>query len=277
MERLIASVMGNSAAIAAHYAKAPVAPVIEQPGAMLDNGTADVPLVGELVEPGALGTVVEENMLDSATVAKNDLAAMLDAASTDNTDSVVTDEMRQDAVNVVQEWADTELDAGEGYGDRLYALCVGTASEGDGTEMSDDEAYYAATVADLVGDYLETKGIDSDDVDALLGSLDFDNDVAARVHDKLLDSMPQGDDALADDADQFVNGDDGQMMDATYRKVLAIRHGKKVRINKRMGGSVHLTAGQKAAVRKMQRKAFSGAAKMKRAKSMRVRMKTLGK
>lgn len=193
----------------------------------------------------------------------------------DDVKSVITDEMRVDAASVVEEWADTaDLGEGEGFGDRLYALVVGTASDGD-QDLTDDESEYAADVAELVGDYLEDRGIEAGDIDALLDN--FDNDVAARVHDILLDKMPQGDEAMLDATDKFVHGEDDSLLDATYRKVVAIRAGKKVRINKRMGGKVRLTAGQKAAVRKMQRKAFSGSAKRKRAKSMRIRMKMIGK
>ena len=144
--------------------------------------------------------------------------------------------------------------------------------------MSDDEAEYAASLAELVGDYLEGKGIDAGDVESLLSDdPSFGNDVAARIHDALLDKLPQGEDAMLDDADKFVSGDDDEMLDAVYKKVVAIRGGKKVRIKKRISGRVRLTAAQKGAVRKMQRKAFSGAAKMKRAKSMRLRHRLLGK
>lgn len=204
--------------------------------------------------------------------------AMLDAVKPENAPAALyTDEMRQDAVAIVQEWAESELEDGEGFGDRLYALIVGSATDGD-EDMSDDEADYAASVAELVGDYLEGKGIDTADVESLLSDdPSFDNDVAARIHDALLDKLPQGDDAMLDDADKFVSGDDDEMLDAVYKKVVAIRGGKKVRIKKRVSGRVRLTAAQKGAVRKMQRKAFSGQAKMKRAKSMRLRQRLLGK
>ena len=205
-------------------------------------------------------------------------AAMLDALYPDNAPAALfTDEMRQEAVSIVQEWAESELETGEGYGDRLYALIVGSATDGD-EDMSDDEAEYAASLAELVGDYLEGKGIDAGDVESLLSDdPSFGNDVAARIHDALLDKLPQGEDAMLDDADKFVSGDDDEMLDAVYKKVVAIRGGKKVRIKKRISGRVRLTAAQKGAVRKMQRKAFSGAAKMKRAKSMRLRNRLLGK
>ena len=205
-------------------------------------------------------------------------ASMLDALKPENAPPVLhTEEMRQDAVSIVQEWAESELEESEGFGDRLYALIVGTASDGD-DDLTDDEAEYAAMLAEQVGDYLEGKGIDAADIDALLADdPSFGNDVAARIHDALLDKLPQGEDAMLDDADKFVSGEDDEMLDAVYKKVVAIRGGKKVRIKKRISGRVRLTAAQKGAVRKMQRRAFSGAAKMKRAKSMRMRTRLLGK
>lgn len=251
MDNILTNILGAQAQLAAAFAAPVVAPVpnpADQANNMLDNANGD-----------------------GSGSGNGDHASQLDDVK-----SVITDEMRVDAAAVVGEWADTDtLDEGEGFGDRLYALVVGTASDGD-EDLTDDESEYAADVGELVGDYLEEKGIDAGDIDALLS--DFDNDVAARVHDALLDKMPQGDEAMLDDTDKFVHGaDDASMMDATYRKVLAIRGGKKVRIKKRIGGTVRLTAGQKSAVRKMQRKAFSGTAKRKRAKSMRIRMKMIGK
>ncbi|WP_426237453.1 hypothetical protein [Pseudomonas sp. TWP3-2] len=206
-------------------------------------------------------------------------AALLDNAKNQNNADdvpgiVYTEEMRLDATRVVYEWAQTdELEEGEGYGDRLLALVVGTAAHSD-TDLTEDEVEYAGMVAEVVGDYLEEKGIPEDDIDALLGDATFDNDVAERVHEALLDKLPNGEDAMMDDAGRFVDGDDDdKMLDATYRKKIVVRGGKKIRINKRIAGTVRLNAKQKAAVRKMQRKAFSGAAKIKRARSMRVRKK----
>ncbi|MGE8046055.1 hypothetical protein ACQKO6_17865 [Pseudomonas monteilii] len=244
MDNYVSSIIGASVALEAAFA-ATQSPIQPGNGAMMDNANG-----------AGTGTGEGKHMLDDVQ-------------------SVFTDEMRVDAAAVVEEWSESDvLDSEEGYGDRLYALIVGTASEGD-EDMTDDEADYANDVANLVGDYLESQGVDSGDIDALLE--DFDNDVAARVHDVLLDKMPQGQEAMLDAVDKFVHGDDDSMLDATYRKVLAIRDGKKVRVNKRIGGAVRLSAGQKAAVRKMQRKAFSGTAKRKRAKSMRIRLKTIGK
>lgn len=271
MDRLLLNVMQSRSRIETAFSTAVATQAAATPapnGAMLDDAAM------EDNEGNKAAFEAQQKAADK----KAEDQKQLDSATTENTASVFTDEMRRDAVNVVQEWADSELDAGEGFGDRLFSLIVGTASDGNGGELTDDEADYAGSVAELVGDYLEDKGVPDDDIQALMGDLDFPNDVAARVHDMLLDLMPQGDDAMTDDAEKFVEGDDDEkMLDATYKKVVAIRAGKKVRIKKRVGGAVHLTAGQKAAVRKMQRKAFSGAAKMKRAKSMRIRMRALGK
>jgi len=211
-------------------------------------------------------------------------AAMLDAANKgvddgqgggdDVPDIVYSEDMRLDATRVIREWSETDdLGPDEGYGQRLLALIVGTAAHSD-NDLTEDEVEYAGMVAELTADYLEDKGIPEDDIDALFNDGNFDDEVAERVHEALLDKLPQGEDAMLDDAGRFVDGaDDANMLDATYRKVIAVRKGKKVRMNKRIAGTVRLTSAQKGAVRKMQRKAFSGGAKIKRAKSMRLRRK----
>ena len=61
------------------------------------------------------------------------------------------------------------------------------------------------------------------------------------------------------------------MMLLLYKKRVAFRNGKKTIIRKRVAGTVRLSAKQKMAVRKMLRKAQSGKAMMRRAKSMRAR------
>lgn len=223
--------------------------------------------VAEAVHKAAAGqSDSNANMLDNANLPNNDA---------DVPDIVYTEDMRLDATRVIAEWAQTDdLDGDEGYGDRLLALIVGTAAHSD-NDLTEDEVQYAGMVAEVVGDYLEDKGIPADDIDALLGDASFDNDVAERVHEALLDKLPDGEEAMMDDAGRFVDGDetDDNMLDATYRKKIVVRGGKKIRINKRIAGTIRLNAAQKAAVRKMQRKAFSGAAKIKRAKSMRLRRK----
>nr|WP_313098294.1 hypothetical protein [Moraxella sp. CTOTU48717] len=54
-----------------------------------------------------------------------------------------------------------------------------------------------------------------------------------------------------------------------YQGVRVMRHGKKVVVNKRIGGHVRLSAKQKAALKKARRKAHNGLASMSRVKSIR--------
>lgn len=63
------------------------------------------------------------------------------------------------------------------------------------------------------------------------------------------------------------------MLDATYRKRMVIRNGKKVRVNKRVSGTVRLSGKQKLAIRKASLKARSAGAKARRMKSMKLRRK----
>lgn len=57
-------------------------------------------------------------------------------------------------------------------------------------------------------------------------------------------------------------------LDAVFKKVTAIRGGKKVRVKKRIAGSVHLSSKQRAAIKKAGRRAHSSTANMKRMRSM---------
>lgn len=177
------------------------------------------------------------------------------------------------AVGAVQQWAETDdLDEGEGYGDRLMALLVGVADADKNGELTDDEVDVFVSAGEAAWDYLSSKGVADADIDALLNG--FDNDIAGRVHDLLLERLPDGEDAAGEEMDAFVfGGEDGEAMDAVYKKVMAVRKGKKVRINKRISGTVRLSAKQKLGIRKAVRKAHSAVAQMRRAKSMRIRSK----
>lgn len=174
----------------------------------------------------------------------------------------------------IQEWAETDasdLDDGEGYADRLFAMLVGIADVDMDGEISDDEADVVEMAADSAWDYLSEKGVSDDDLEALLN--DWDNDVAARVHELVVSKLPDGDEASADDIDAFAFGDgsDEAALDATYKKKVVVRKGKKMRVLKRVSGTIRLSAKQKLSVRKMLRKSHGAKATMRRAKSMRVR------
>jgi len=181
---------------------------------------------------------------------------------------------RMDAVAAVQEWiGDKELDEDETAADRLLALMVGIADSNQDGELDDDEQEVIATALEAAWGYLATLGVAEDDLDLLLN--EWDADAAVRVQDLLASADEADADQQDADLDDFVFGPEAQeaVFDATYRKKMVVRNGKKVRINKRVSGSVRLTGKQKLAIRKAQMKARSAGAKMRRMKSMRKRQK----
>lgn len=178
------------------------------------------------------------------------------------------------ALTALSEWLETDdLDEGEGMGDRLLALLIGIADENQDGDVDDSEMDILSIAANAVGDYMESKGVDEEDVDALLN--DWDDDVAERVRDLLAASVPDGEDEMQAEIDAFVftDADQDAVFDATYKKAFAVRKGKKVRINKRVAGKVRLSAKQKMALKKARMKSHNAGAMMRRAKSMRVRRK----
>lgn len=183
------------------------------------------------------------------------------------------------AAAVVQDWASTEdLDDGEGMADRLIAMLVGVADEDGAGELGDDEAEVASMAADSAWDYMAGKGASDEDLGAIFGDdPDEANAAAMRVAELLNDSMPDGDEAAMDDVNNhaFRWAASGNVLDAVYKKRMAVRGGRKQIIMKRVSGMVHRSAAQKLAVRKASMKAHGSAAKMHRAKSMRVR-KSMG-
>jgi hypothetical protein len=175
------------------------------------------------------------------------------------------------AVAAVHEWVETDsTEDGETYADRLMALMVGIADVNKDGELTDDEQDVVSIALEAAYDYLVGKGVAEDDATALLN--DWPADVADRVRELLATAMPEGEDAASDEVDSFVfgAGDQEPAFDAVYKMKMAIRGGKKVRIKKRISGHVRLSARQKVAVAKMQRRSHSGAAMARRMKSARI-------
>lgn len=177
--------------------------------------------------------------------------------------------IRMDVAAAIKQWAeDTDLEDGEGVSDRLQALIVGIADSNQDGELDDDEQELIAFALEAAWDYLLAIGVDESDLDLLLN--EWDASAAERIRDLVIAS--EGDDTDLDTF-AFADGDQDSVFDATYRKKIAIRGGKKVRINKRISGTVHLSGKQKLAIRKMGLKSRSASAKVHRLKSMRMRKK----
>ena len=194
----------------------------------------------------------------------------LDAAET--AESYVSTDVAMRAAATVQQWAETDdLEDGETYSDRLYAMFVGIADSNKDGEISDDESDLIMAALNAGYDYLLSNGVSEADASKLLN--DWDDDTAERVRDLLAESLPDGIDAEQEDLDNFVFSaeENEPVLDAVYKKTFAIRHGKKVRINKRISGTVRLSAKQKVAIKKAQMKSHSASAMMRRMKSMKLR------
>lgn len=194
-----------------------------------------------------------------------------------------------DAMALLSEWFETmedDLDDGEGLGDRLYSLFISLADENKDGEISDDEADVINIGINAAYDYLVSKGVSEENATALLE--EFDNAVAESVHAFVLEKLPVGNDEMFNEMDDLIFADaenepmldgidhNGLALDAAYRKTFAIRHGKKMRINKRISGKVRLSAKQKIAIKKARLKANTGAAKMRRLKSFRLHKRMIG-
>ena len=187
------------------------------------------------------------------------------------------------AISALHQWVETDdLDEGETLADRLIAMMVGIADSNKDGELSEDEQSIIDVAMNAAWDYLTSKGVSDEDCEALFNN--GDSSAAERIRDLLADSLPEGDEADEDiddvvftekDQDPLLDSvSEAVYLDAVYKKTFAIRKGKKVRINKRVSGTVRLTAKQKVAIRKAQMKSHSASAMMRRLKSLRIRRKS---
>lgn len=189
-------------------------------------------------------------------------------------DSYTIADIKISTVAALHQWAETDdLDSGETFSDRLLALIVGIADANKDGEVTEDEQGVLEVALNAAWDYLVQNGVDEEDAGALLN--DWDEDAAERVRDLIASVLPEGEDSASAEIDSFTfsAADQEPVLDAAYRSTLAIRGGKKVRINKRISGTVRLSAKQKLAIRKARMKSHSAGAMMRRMKSMRMRRK----
>jgi hypothetical protein len=160
-----------------------------------------------------------------------------------------------------------DLDAGEGYGDRLLAMIMGMADNNNDGELSEDEMVVVEAAMPFFEQVLSNIGASDSDIEALLS--EFDNDVAARI-------VELGSGGDLDDFDPssvaFSDDDNGTVFDAIYAKQFGISNGHKVLKKVHIGGTVHRSAKQKAATAKAQRKSQSAGARAKRLKSFNKQM-----
>lgn len=189
-------------------------------------------------------------------------------------DNYTIADITMSAVSAVQQWAETDdLDDGESYADRLMALVVGVADANKDGDITEDEQGVLEVALNAAWDYLVKCGATEEDAGALLN--DWDDEAADRVRDLVASVLPEGDDEAGAEIDSFVFSESDQepALDAVYKMKMAVRGGKKMRIRKRISGTVRLSAKQKLAIRKARMKSHSAGAMMRRMKSMRMRRK----
>lgn len=189
--------------------------------------------------------------------------------------------LRIDVAAVVSAWTETDdadLDDGETLSDRFDAMMIGLVDADKNGDLDDDEMNVLEIAYNAAADIFAERGAADDDIDAMLN--DGDADAAENIHELLVNTGADGEDAelaaINAAAFEFDADSDAAVMDATYKRKIAIRNGKKTIIRKRIAGTVRLTAKQKQAIKKAQRKAHSGAARMKRLKSLKKRKAMLG-
>lgn len=217
-------------------------------------------------------------LLASVSVAAG-AKVVLDAAETekkvcDAAQDFAVQGVTMQAVSSVQTWVETnDLGEGEGAADRLVNMLVGIADDNKDGELTDDEQEVVEVAMNAAADYLSTKGVADEDIEALFGEDgEASNAAGARIQEFLADRLPDGDEATSNEADDFAFGGGGEaVFDAVYKKKFAIRAGKKVRIMKRVSGTVRLSAAQKVSIRKARMKSHGAKATAHRMKSMRVR------
>lgn len=234
------------------------------------------PAAKALAAMGAFETKKPAPVLDSVSAGRR---AVLDAVAQASAEGALAD-IRMAAIGALHAWCETEagdLEAGETMADRLFALTVGIADENKDGDITEDEAAVIDMALNAMFDYLASKGVSEEDASALLN--DGDSGAADRVCELLRGALPEGDDASMEDVESFAFDAEAQeplmdsVLDAVYKKRMVIRGGKKVRINKRVSGTVRLSAAQKVAIRKAGMKSRSASARMRRMRSLNVRKK----
>ena len=173
------------------------------------------------------------------------------------------------AMSAVLSWVD-----GGDYSYSAFEEYAAGIADLDGDEdLSDSEQELFNDVLGLAADAFLSLGATEANV------AEFLNDESDSAGEKLGAFISGSmDEESASDEDiiaGFVAGDsimESGVLEASFKKMRVVRDGKVQVVKKRLG-KVVLSAAQKAGLKKARRKAFTGAAKLARAKSMRIRKK----
>ena len=164
----------------------------------------------------------------------------------------------------------------------LDEYIIGIADLDGDFEISDAEEAYYNEVWREVPDALLTLGASVEDVAKFVNDEDDKSAaIVGKAADTLVNELEADDDeiiagfALGQEAvlENAGTDPDGRHMilEATYKKMKAVRDGKVQLVNKRVSGKMRLSAAQKAGLRKARMTAHTAGANLARKKSMKVR------
>lgn len=226
------------------------------------------------------------NFLDALRKEKNEGKKVTATATFDGLDYSAESDMsaaeisrlRLEVAAAIAAWSETDdLDDDETLVERFDSIMVGIIDTDKNGELDDDELAILDIAYNIAAEILLDKGANEEDISLMLN--EGDETAAENVHELVVNVGADGEDAELDEinaaAFEFDEDSDSAVLDATYKRKIAIRNGKKTIIRKRISGRVRLSAKQKMAIKKMQRKAHSGKARMKRLKSLK-RRKAMG-
>ncbi|MBQ9601976.1 MAG: hypothetical protein IJR46_08225 [Neisseriaceae bacterium] len=225
------------------------------------------------------------NFLDTLRVEKNATKAPvtatfdgLDFSAENDMTAAETANLRLEVAGVIAAWAETDdLDDDESIVERFDAMMIGIVDADKNGDLDDDELAVLDIAYNIAAEIFTAKGASDEDIDAMLN--DGDSDAGENIHELIINTGADGEDEELNEinatAFDFDEDSDSAVLDATYKRKIAIRNGKKTIIRKRIAGRVRLTAKQKMAIKKMHRKSHSGKARMKRLKSLK-RRKAMG-
>lgn len=186
-----------------------------------------------------------------------------EAADAGQIEDFAKKQMRSQAMACALAWV--------GNGDYSFAALadsVATIADLDGDEefSDDEEAYYNDLLAE-VGDALTALGAESGNVQSYI---DNEDDEEGATLGAFLSEKMQG---VEDDDETLIGNYAVSNAPIMESMIKVVRGGKIVLKKKRLKRHVKLTSAQRAGLKMARRKAFTGAAKLHRAKSMRLRRK----
>jgi hypothetical protein len=186
-----------------------------------------------------------------------------EAADVGSIDDFAKKQMRSQAMACALTW----LENGD-YSFGALADSVATIADLDGDEefTNDEEAYYNDLLTE-VGYAFTALGADAGNIQTFIDN--EDDEEGAKLGTFLSEKMQ----SVQDDDDTLVSHyavSNAPIMESVIK---VVRNGQIVFKTKRIGRPHKMTAAQKAGLKIARRRAFTGAAKLARAKSMRMRRK----